>query len=116
LNSDALPESLLFKKDVTPPVLLLLTPAFSLFRKLVTGALDAPAPEPGTNEVTVRDLTMLAEPAPPVPAAEVTGRLWDCSTGVATACLGLAGVFALLITLLKGLTAGLATSAMGLGL
>jgi hypothetical protein len=111
LWNEALPESLLFKKDVT---LLLLGPAFSLFTKLVTllAALLLP-PQllalDGTKEVTVRDLMMFPEPA-------AAGR--DITIGVAPADLSLEGVFAvdLLITMLKGLAAGLALCAEWRGL
>lgn len=132
LNIDALlPESLLFKKELTTAPLarqlLLLGPAFSLLRKLDEGLapqLAAAAAPEGKKDVTVRDLTMFAEPAPLplVPeVVEVAARPWaaedddeeDCRMGVAVTCLDLPGVAGLLITLLKGFAAGLATSAVG---
>lgn len=100
--AEPLPKSLLLRKEL--PLGL----SFSLFRKLVTFCPPAP-PEAHaelTKEVTVRDLTMFALVLIPV-----AGRDRTSGAGVAAA---LPGVLPLLMpsTLLNGLAAGLATSAM----
>lgn len=104
--ADPLLRSLLFKKEFTP-----LGPAFSLFRKLVTffppEALTPHADEEElTKDFTVRDLTMLAL------VLTVVGRDRTSGAGVAAALPGVLPLLLLLMTLLKGFAAGLATSAI----